>query len=79
MLTIKDEANFTWNYGNKFFLETSKGNYVWSDPDYLGGDNTITPFNGNYDTWIKSENIPMGRDKGNHIIEDYCGKDVKII
>lgn len=78
MLTIKDIATFTWNFGNKFFLETSKGNFIWSDPNY-SGDNTIIPFNGTYGDWIKSENIKYGRDKGNHVIEDYCGNDVRIL
>lgn len=46
-LIINDAASFIWMWGNKFFLETlSKGNFIWSDPDYPGGDNTIRRFNG---------------------------------
>ena len=44
-LTVEDVADFTWNWNDLFFLETAKGNFVWSDPEY-GGDNTIRPYNG---------------------------------
>jgi hypothetical protein len=77
MLTIDDVAEFTWGFGQKFFLETSKGNYIWSSPDY-DGDNTITKFNGGYKDWLKKEKIPYGRDKGTHFISDYCGMYVEI-
>ena len=77
-LTIDDAAEFTWGYGQEFFLTTAKGNFVWSDPDY-GGNNTIQPFSGSYMDWCKKRaHIPFGRDKGKHFIRDYCGKDVKL-
>ncbi len=77
-LELTDLAKWTWGYGTVFFLETAKGNFVWSDPSY-GGDNTIRPFKGTYDQWRKSEDIPYGRDKGKGFIKDRCGSDVKFV
>jgi hypothetical protein len=77
-LTLNDVAEFSWNYSSEFLLETEKGNFIWSDPDYQG-DNTIRPFPGNNTDFCKAYDIPYSRDKGKHIIQDYCGKDVKII
>ena len=68
---------FTWNFGNKFHIETAFGNFEWSCPDYLGGDNTIRSAKP-YSEWIKDENVPFGRDKGQHRIGDYCGEDFEL-
>lgn len=72
-------ASFTWSFEDEFFLETHRGNYVWSDPEYPGGNNEIRPFDGNYDKWCEQSGIPYGRCKGTHVIRDYCGPNVKII
>jgi hypothetical protein len=77
-LTINDIAEFSWAWNNEFFLQTNKGNFIWSDPDY-NGDNTIKRFNGNLRDFIKSRNIPYVRSKGNHFIDAYCGSEVKIV
>jgi len=77
-LTLDDMAEFTWSFHNTFFLETVKGNFVWSDPDFILGDNTIRPFNGTYVDWCRYEGIPFGRNKGKHIIRYYCGNNVVI-
>lgn len=77
MITIDTIANFVWSYAQEFFLETSEGNYVWSDPDY-GGDNTIKRFDGSYADWCKKKNIDFGRGKGQHKIGEYCGTEVVI-
>jgi hypothetical protein len=67
-------GSFTWNFCTTFFIEAGDaGNLVWSDPEY-GGTGEIRPFHGTYQQWIKTENIPFGRDKGTHIINDYCGE-----
>lgn len=76
MLTLDTIATFTWNYGNRFLLETAEGNFVWSDPGYPGGDNTLEDFEGDYNLWIKEQDIPFGRDKGDHSIRKYCGEGV---
>ena len=78
MITLDTVAEFTWDYGNKFLLETDEGNFEWSDPDY-NGDNTIVKFNGTYRDWLASAGIPYGRMKGSHTIRDYCGDQVKIV
>lgn len=75
MLQKSDVATFTYCWGMYFFLETEKGNFVWEDPQY-GGDNTITPYNGDLDQFLG--NIPYGRSKGIHAIEAYCGSNVVI-
>jgi hypothetical protein len=76
-LTLDDVAKFTWMFTNIFFLETSKGNYLWSDPSYPGGDNTIKPTNQTYGEYCKEGEF--GRIKGEHVIKDYCGDEVKIM
>ena len=75
MLTLDTVGEFTWGFGNEFFIETPEGNFVWSDPDY-SGDNTIRFFNGTYQDWCKHQNLPYGRDKGKHTIRGYCGENV---
>lgn len=77
-LTLDDIGSFTWSFHDKFFIETSKGNFVWSDPEYQG-DNTIKSFDGSLESWCRAEGIPYGRDKGTHTIRGYCGEEVKII
>ena len=72
------EGDFTWCWGMHFFVEMNSGNFVWSDPDY-GGDNTLTKFVGTYQEFIKQCDVPYGRSKGNHIIRNYCGPDVKVV
>jgi hypothetical protein len=67
---IAAEGDFSWNYGNEFFIETKFGNYIWSDPDY-SGNHTIRRFSGSCKEYTKSCNIPFLRDKGKHIIKDY--------
>ena len=67
-------GKFTWFWGSEFFIETDIGNFVWSDPDYEG-THVISPFNGTYDEFCKKINIHHGRDKGRHLIGDYCGID----
>jgi hypothetical protein len=80
MLTKDEVANlvgeFTWDFGCYFFIETSEGNFIWSDPDYQG-DNTIKATNLSYEQWITEKNI-FGRSKGKHIIGHYCGKDFSL-
>ena len=75
-LTIDDIGEFTWNFASHFLIETSKGTFVWSDPDYMG-DNTIRPYVGNKANF--TEEGFMGRCKGTHVIGEYCGKDVVIL
>jgi hypothetical protein len=78
-LMLDDVADFTYCWGNTFFLETAKGNYEWSDPEYPGGDNSIKKFNGNLKDFYRHCKIPYGRGKGEHVIRNYCGPDVKIV
>jgi hypothetical protein len=72
-------ASFTWFWGDKFFLETEHGNYIWSNPDYPGGDNTIRSYGANYKYYCKETGVLFARDKGKHRIRDYCGDQVQFI
>lgn len=74
MLTLDTYGLFSWDFGNKFHIETAVGNFEWSDPEYPGGDNTIKPC-GPYEEWRKKQ---YARDKGRHKIRDYCGDKVVI-
>lgn len=71
-------AEFGWNFGSEFFLETANGNFIWSDPDY-GGDNTIHPFQGSLEDYCVTRSLPFVRDKGKHTIRGYCGPDVEFV
>ncbi len=64
------EGDFTWDFGQYFFIETTEGNFIWSDPEY-GGDNLITRYEGSYSDWAGDG---FGRDKGRHIIGEYIGE-----
>ncbi len=78
MLKLTDIGHFTWGFGSDFFIEVDGlGNFVWSDPDYQG-NHIILPFAGSYKEWCEKLKIPFGRDKGEHVIKDYCGNDVSI-
>ena len=69
LLTLN--GDFTWNFGQHFLIETEKGLFVWSDPDY-SGDNTIRPFKGTMEDFFGGQH---GRDKGRHFISDYVGEN----
>lgn len=59
-------AEFTWLWTNEFFLETSDGNYIWSDPSY-GGDNTIRPYFDTFQEYLKECHISYGRTDIPHV------------
>jgi hypothetical protein len=79
MITLNMIADFLWCWGHIFFLETSEGCFLWSDPEYPGGDNTIRPYNGTLQDYLHETGIPFVRDKGKHRIKDYCGENVAFI
>ena len=64
-------ADFTWMWNDIFFLETSEGNYLWSDPDY-GGDNKIRRYHGTHKDLLKHIGHDFSRAKGRHTIKEYC-------
>lgn len=68
-------GEFTWDFGQNFFIETPIGNFVWSDPDYYG-DNTIRTFNGSIQDYFGEG---FGRCKGRHTISGYCGEDFEFV
>jgi hypothetical protein len=77
-LTLDDVADFVWLWSERWFLETVKGVYIWSDPDY-NGDNTIRKYKGTLNDFLQAEGIDFGKGKGKRIIRKYCGDDAKII
>jgi hypothetical protein len=85
LITTKEKllgltGEFTWFWGDTFFIETEIGNFVWSSPDYETGTNTMKKFDGTIKLFIKSLNsIPYGRSKGTHFISDYCGTEFTLI
>ena len=71
-------GEFAWGWSEQFFIECGGNrNFIWSDPEYYG-DNTIQKFNGSIKDWYRSQGIEEARDKGKHLIREYCGEDVKI-
>lgn len=71
---LDDVGEFTWMFGMLFFVETAKGNFLWSDPDY-NGDNSFRSFDGSYADYVKLCGH-HGRDKGFHVISAYCGDKI---
>lgn len=78
MINHDSVAEFSWDYGSTFFLETEDGLFEWSDPSY-GGNNIIRR-----SKWASleerfNETTLFTRGKGTHIISEYCGPDVLIV
>ena len=72
-------GQFGWTFGKEFFIETkTKGNFIWSDPDYYG-DNTMKRTKMTLGQFCKSRGIPYVRDKGHHSLLGYCGEGVKVL
>lgn len=63
-------AEVTWCWGKDFFLETPSGNYVWSCPEYPGGDNTVRPYPKTFQDFLRECKIPFGRCKGKKKLKD---------
>lgn len=70
-------GDFTWDFGQQFFVETEHGNFIWSDPDY-NGDNSFTKYEGTYKDWMPLNSGRFGRSKGKHIIRSYCGDQIVV-
>lgn len=69
---------FTWLWDDRFFIETPRGNFIWSDPGY-NGSNEIRKIEQTYDAFLAEHDLPFGRCKGTHMIKDYCGSEVQVI
>ena len=81
MINLDTLAQFIYGFGQDFLLEVKTENadvvyYVWNDPDY-GGNNTIRPYYGKPEDFTSPGFC--GRDKGNHIVRNYCGENVIFI
>lgn len=72
-------GEFTWLWDRHFFVETKDANYIWSDPRYDHGDNTLKPTTLSYSEFCRERKIEFGRSKGKHRIGDYCGANVVIV
>ncbi len=69
------EGTFTWNFADKFLIETKHGDFVWSSPDYQG-DNTVRPWR----RPVRDFFYPyFGRCKGTHNIGAYLGDDAESV
>jgi hypothetical protein len=84
MIGLDTTATFIFDFVGNFLLEVPTANgfeyFVWSDPDYGNGDNTIRPYH--QSTLVKRHGKPenfWGRDKGRHTIGGYCGDQVKFV
>jgi hypothetical protein len=75
---LNEVGDFTWDFGQCFFIETRYGNFIWSDPDY-NGDNTMMEYSGSIQDFFSSRYGLYGRGKGNHLISRYCGDKFTVI
>jgi hypothetical protein len=73
-LTLDDAADFTWDWHDRYLLDTNFGYYVWYA---AADDNTIRPYYGNPLDFC--ERGYAGKWKGNYIIRDFCGPDVRMV
>lgn len=72
---LNTTGHFLWSFGVDFFIETELGNFIWSCPDYEGGNNTVRAFSGNFHDWLKLINLDFARSKGLHQIHAYIGEN----
>lgn len=72
------EGRFYWSFGKNWLIVTDKGNFHWSDSSY-GGAGTITATKETLKDWLERINETFVRDKGQHLIRKYCGRDVQVI
>jgi hypothetical protein len=75
---LDEMGDFTWLFGQEFFIETDIGNFLWKDPDY-DGDNTIRPYEGGFKDYLVESKMEYGRGKGRKLIRTYCGEDFILI
>lgn len=73
-IVLDSFGEFTWNFGNNFYVVTSVGWFIWSNP-YYGGDNSFVQTSITVSDFFEDH---FGRHKGRHKIRDYCGDDIKI-
>lgn len=67
-------GEFTWDFGNCFFIETMKGNFLYRSPSY-GGDGVVRRTSKTLDDYLSGNH---GRCKGTHFIADFCGEQVPV-
>ena len=71
------DGDFTWFWDHHWFIKTSQGNFVWSDPQYTGGTNVIKPYKGTMRQYTDSLGLqPFGRAKGRHRVKNFCGDQI---
>lgn len=70
-------GTFSWGFGDQFFIETEVGNFVWSDPGY-NGNNVLRKVSFDHFQGCRKIGIRVSRDKGTHIVGEYCGRSVNI-
>lgn len=69
------QADFTWGFGQEYYVDADNGKqYIWSSPEY-GGDNSFKETKMSYADWIAPN---WGRNKGKHVVRNYCGSNIYI-
>lgn len=62
-------GKFVWGFGQEFYIEADDGKqYIWSSPEY-GGDDSFKDAQLTYAEWVGPD---WGRDKGKHVIKNFC-------
>ena len=89
MLDINSVAAFSWAFNELYLVQPlgTKDLYLWSNPEYPNGNNTIkklaTPYPSSLAEWQALYRTHLGidfvRDKGTHLISRYCGDTVQIL
>ena len=77
LLTSEDIGKFTRDHNGNVFIETKKGNFVFSDPS-RGGDNTVKKFIGSFGDYFGKHSSGFF-SCANKTIASFCGLDVKIL
>jgi hypothetical protein len=73
-------GHFTWSQGKEWLVETDLGNFIWSDPNYGDGDDTLTFFEGGHDEFYALAGVQpeVCKDKGDNLILNKCGQDIDL-
>lgn len=79
MITKETIGKFGWAWSHEFFVQTDYGNFIYSDPDYPNGNNTLQPYPHSLRKFCQDRGLACVRDKGCHPIEKFCGPNVKIL
>lgn len=77
-ILLQTPGEFYWLWGKDWLIETTNGNYHWSNGQQ-GGDNTIRPYKGSLQDLCTEMGVDNACPKGNQLIGIHTGDLVQVI